>query len=76
MPHIKQLSQIGNSRGVILDKVLLKQADIDPNGEVEIAVHEGAIVITAHRYASDDAVKEAFREITKSRRRLMERLSK
>jgi antitoxin component of MazEF toxin-antitoxin module len=76
MPQIKQLSQIGNSRGVILDKVLLQQVDIDPNGEIELSIRDGAIVITPHRYASDDAARTAFRKIAKARPRMMERLAK
>lgn len=76
MPHVKQLSRIGNSRGIILDRVLLNQADIDPDGEVELTVHDGTIVITPHRYANDSKAAASFRKIATSRRRLMTRLAK
>ncbi len=71
MPLVKQLSQIGNSRGVILDRTLLAQADIDPNGEVEIAVRDGAIVITPHRYASDSEFKASARKVFTERKKML-----
>lgn len=76
MPIIKQLQSLGNSRGVILDRVLMNQVDIDPNGEVELSVKNGAIVITPHRYATDAEFDAAARKVFAERKQLVRKLSK
>jgi len=52
------------------------QVDIEPDAEVEVSVENNAIVIRAHRYASDDDARAAGRKVVRNRRRLLERLSK
>ncbi len=76
MPLIKKLSRVGNSSAVVIDKPLLKQIDLEPDGEVEISVERDRIVIRPHRYATDDEVRAAGAKVLRERRRLMERLAK
>ena len=76
MPLIKKLSRVGNSSAVVIDKPLLKQIDLEPDGEVEISVDRDQIVIRPHRYAADDEVRAAGAKVLRERRRLMERLAK
>ena len=76
MPTIKKLTKLGNSRAVILDKALLDQLDIGPEGEVEISLQEQAIVIRPHLYASDEQVDKASRRIIRQRRKALKALAK
>ena len=61
---------------MILDPAVLRQVNIEPDSEVEISVEGDAIVIRAHRYASDDDARDAGRKAIRNRRRLLKRLAK
>ena len=76
MPFVKKLSRLGNSTGLILDRPILQQVDIEPDSEVEVSVENNAIVIRPHRYTSDDDARAAGRKLIQKRRHLLERLSK
>jgi antitoxin component of MazEF toxin-antitoxin module len=76
MPLVKKLTRVGNSAGLVLDRAVLKQVDLEVGAEVEVAVRENEIVITPHRYATDAEARAAGRKVFTERRRLMERLSK
>lgn len=76
MPFVKKLTKMGNSTGLIIDRPILQQLDIEPDSEVEVSVENDAIVIRAHRHASDDDARSAGRKVIQNRGRLLERLSK
>jgi antitoxin component of MazEF toxin-antitoxin module len=76
MPLVKKLSKLGNSTAVVIDKPLLRQLDLDPEGEVELRVSDNALIITPHRYASNDEFGAAKSRVMQRRRKLMERLAK
>lgn len=42
---IKKLATIGNSYGVIIDRVLLREAGISPSSKIELVVADGAVVV-------------------------------
>jgi len=44
---IKKLATIGNSYGVIIDRVLLREAGIAPKSKIELTVADGAVVVRA-----------------------------
>jgi antitoxin component of MazEF toxin-antitoxin module len=76
MPLVKKLTRVRNSAGLVIDRAVLKQLDLDVGAEVEVAVRENEIVITPHRYATDQEARAAGRKVFTERRRLMERLAK
>lgn len=76
MPLVKKLTRVGNSAGLVLDQALLKQVDLEIGAEVEVAVHDKSIVITPHRYATDEESRVAMRQVIRERRKLMELLAK
>jgi antitoxin component of MazEF toxin-antitoxin module len=76
MPLVKRLSRIGTSSGVILDRALLKQVDLEPDAEVEVAVEGKRIVITAHKYASETEFVAAQRKVFAANSKSFERLAK
>jgi antitoxin component of MazEF toxin-antitoxin module len=76
MPHIKQLTRIGNSTGLIIDRALLQQLDLGPESEVEIRVQGDSLVITPHRHASNEQFERAANHVFATRKRLLKRLAK
>lgn len=76
MPLVKKLTRVGNSAGLVLDRAVLKQLDLDVGAEVEIAINDRTIVITPHRHATDEEARAAGQRVFRERRRLMERLAK
>ncbi len=76
MPFIKKLSRAGDSSCVILDKQILKLADIEPDSEVEIRVEGGAIIVTPHRYATDEEFQRAKTRVFSTHRRALKRLAR
>ena len=76
MPLVKKLTRVGNSAGLVIDRAVLKQLDLDIGAEVEVAVRENEIVITPHRYATNEEAGAAGRKVFSQRRSLMERLSR
>lgn len=73
MPLVKRLTRIGTSSGVILDRAVLKQVDLEPGAEVEVAVEGKRIVISAHRYASESDFAAAKRRVFAANRKSLER---
>jgi antitoxin component of MazEF toxin-antitoxin module len=76
MPLVKRLTRIGTSSGVILDRAVLKQVDLEPDAEVEVAVEGKRIVISAHRYATAAESAAAKRKVFSANRPSLERLAK
>lgn len=44
-PIKKRFTNLGNSRGIVIDKILLKESDIDENEEVELVCGKNKITI-------------------------------
>ncbi len=76
MPFVKQLTRIGNSTGIILDRALLQQLDLGPDAEVEISVEKNAIVIRPHTHAADEDVRTAATKMLKKHKAALARLAK
>jgi antitoxin MazE len=76
MPLVKQVTAIGNSLGVIIDRPVLKQVDLSEKSEVEVSVENGAIVLRPHRYATEGDFQRAKAQVIKGRRRLLAKLAK
>ena len=76
VPLVKQIVRIGGSQGVILDKPLLKLANLDVGQEVQVSVEENRIVITAHRYASDAEFEGSANRTFKKHERALKRLAR
>ncbi len=75
MPLVKRVTRVGNSGGLIFDQPLLRQAGLEIGSEVEIAVEQGRIVLTPHRYASDDEARAAGERVMERRKQLLARLA-
>ncbi len=75
---IKQLKKVGNGNALFLDKTLLELVGLEEGGEVQVTVHEGAIIITPAnpRPVQHEAFEAALESVVSSRREVLRRLAK
>lgn len=66
---IKKLQKIGNSRGVLLEKALLKLLKVEDDDQVEIIPQDEGLLIK-----KVDA-KSAYQEVNKKHRKSLDKLS-
>jgi len=66
---IKKLQKIGNSRGILLEKPLLKLLKIDQDDCVEIVPHEDGLLI------KKADVESAYRQNSKKYRKSLDKLA-
>ncbi len=66
---IKKLQKIGNSRGILLEKPLLKLLKVEEDDSVEIVPHEEGLLI------KKVDVQSAYREISKKHRKSLDKLA-
>lgn len=65
---IKKLQKIGNSRGILLEKALLKLLKVEDDDQVEIIPQDEGLLIK-----KVDA-KSAYQEVSKKHRRSLDKL--
>lgn len=75
---IKQIKKIGNGNALFLDKAILELVGLKEGSEVQLTVHNGAIVVTpthpkpVDKKRFDDALKRVMTERREVLRRLAE----
>ncbi len=73
---IKQLTQSGNSKAIVIDKTLLQAAGLDENALFQIVINpNGGMVIQSVQATNDNLVKSAFRKVLKKKYELLQRLT-
>ncbi len=75
MAYVKQLSRLGNSAALIIDRPFLDQLNLAPGGEVEVSVERNALVVRPHRQATDEEFAASTRRVISKRRGLMKKLA-
>ena len=55
MAVIRKLTQIGNSKGIILPQTILEMLEWDPEGEVELKIEGKKLVVTPYKRRSATA---------------------
>ena len=75
MAIVKQLSRLGNSTALIIERTLLDQLNLGPNAEVEVSVEKNALVMRPHRLATDEEFARASSRVATKRRGLMRKLA-
>ncbi len=75
---VRKLTQIGNSKGILLPQTVLEMLEWDPEGELELKIEGKKLVVSPvrRRYATPDEAKSVADKVFKKHRRLMEKLSK
>ena len=66
---IKKLQKIGNSRGIVLEKPLLKLLKIEDQDSVELVPHEEGLLI------KKVDVQSAYQEVSKRHRKSLDKLA-
>lgn len=66
---IKKLQKIGNSRGILLEKPLLKLLKVEDDDSVEIVPHEDGLLI------KKIDVQSAYNEVSQKHRRSLDKLA-
>ena len=73
---IKQLTQSGNSKAIVIDKALLLAAGLDENALFQIVINpNGGMLIQSVQTTNENLVKSAFRKIMKKNHNLLKRLA-
>ena len=75
MPLVKRVTRCGNSAGLIFDQPVLRQVGLEIGSEVEVSVEQGRIILTPHRYATDEEARAAGQRVFERREKLMTRLA-
>ena len=65
---IKKLQKIGNSKGILLEKALLKLLKVEDDDRIEIVPHEEGLLIKKVNMQS------AYREVSKKHRKSLDKL--
>ena len=75
---VRKLSQIGNSKGIILPQTLLEMLDWDTDAEIELKIEGKKLIVSSHprRYATGEEGKAVADKVFTKHRRLMGKLSK
>ena len=73
---VKQLTQSGNSKVIVIDKSLLQAAGLDENALFQIVINpNGGMLIQSVQASNENLVKAAFRKVVKKNKKLLQRLA-
>lgn len=74
---IKQLRKVGNSNALILDKPILELLGIEEDGQVQLTIQDGTLIVTPARpqTVSAELLKEKLDYIMKKREDVLRRLA-
>ncbi len=73
---IKRLIKHGNSRAIVIDKVLLEAAGISETSLFQISVNpSGGLVIQSVEDNKTDVLRENFEKLNKKHKKLMQNLA-
>ncbi len=75
---IKRLKKVGNSNALILDKAIMELVGLMENGEVQLTVHNGSIIVTPAnpKQVDRDKFEACLDRVTAERREVLRRLAK
>ncbi len=73
---VKQLSQSGNSKAILIDKALLLAAGLDENALFGVTINpNGGLTIQSLESTDPEIKKAAFKKVMKKNHDLLKRLS-
>jgi antitoxin component of MazEF toxin-antitoxin module len=74
---IKQLSKVGNSSAVILDRAIMELVGLEEGAEVQLTVHNGSLIITPAnpKVVDQERFEECLSRVASSRRDLLRKLA-
>jgi antitoxin component of MazEF toxin-antitoxin module len=74
---VKQLRKVGNSSAVILDRAIMELVGVEENGEVQLTVRNGSLVLTPvnPRRVSKERFEDCLSRVIRRRRSALRRLA-
>jgi antitoxin component of MazEF toxin-antitoxin module len=74
---IKQLRKVGNSNALILDKPILELLGLDENGQVQLTIQDGTLIVTPANPNQIDIenLQEKLDYVVKKRKKALKRLA-
>ena len=74
---IKHIKKVGNSNALFLDKALMELVGLEENGEVQLTVQNGSIIVTPARPnpVDKDRFEAALERVVTERRDVLRRLA-
>lgn len=74
---IKRIKKIGNGNALFLDKAILELVGLEEGGEVELTVHNGALIVTPAnpRPIDKERFEAALERVVNERREVLRRLA-
>lgn len=74
---IKRIKKIGNGNALFLDKAILELIGLEEGGEVELTVHNGALIVTPAnpRPIDKERFEAALERVVNERREVLRRLA-
>ena len=75
---VRKLTQIGNSKGIIVPQTLLEMLEWNTEAEVELKIEGKKLIVSpsTRRHATSAEAKTVADKVFTKHRRLMEKLSK
>ena len=74
---IKQLRKVGNSNALILDKPILELLGLEEDGQVQLTIQDGNLIVTPARPQKIDPknISEKLDYLVKKRKKVLKRLA-
>ena len=74
---IKKLQQVGNSSALLLDKAILELLGMDENGEVQLRIDRGSLIVTPANPRPVDRARfeECLDRVVADRREVLRKLA-
>ena len=74
---IKQLRKVGNSNALILDKPILELLGLEEDGQVQLTIQDGNLIVTPARpqLVSAEDLSEKLEYVIKKRKDVLRRLA-
>ena len=74
---VKRLRKVGNSSALILDRALLELVGLEENGEVQVTLHNGSLILTPvnPKLVSPERFEEFLSRVVARRRSALKRLA-
>ena len=74
---IKQLRKVGNSNALILDKPILELLGLEENGQVQLTIQDGTLIVTPAfpKLVDSDVIKDKLELVISKRKIVLKRLA-
>ncbi len=74
---IKQLCKVGNSNALILDKPILELLGLEEDGQVQLTIQDGSLIVTPAHPRQPDAgsFHDELDDVVAKRRQVLRRLA-